>query len=793
MSALIKSCPKGQRHIYIPVLLATTILAGAPFALAQEAQPVAGLEEIIVTAQKRAENLQTVPISIQVLGADSLKELHVSDFNDYVKYLPSVTFQTSGPSQAKIYMRGVASGENANHSGPLPSVGIYLDEQPVTTIQGALDVHVYDIARVEALAGPQGTLYGASSEAGTIRIITNKPEIGKFKAGYDIGVNQVAHGGVGYTGEGFINAPISDKAAIRLVGWYQHDAGYIDNVHGARTYPSSGKADDNAALAKDNYNDATTWGGRAALKINLDDNWTVTPSIMGQDQKSNGLSAFDPHVGDLKVIHFNPESNHDRWFQAALTVEGKIGNFDVVYAGAYMKRNIDSQSDYSDYSFFYDTLAGYGVYWYDNNGDLINPSQYIVGKDRFTKMSHELRLSSPKDNRLRFVGGLFMQRQTHGIEQDYKINGLATSISVPGWPDTIWLTEQKRIDRDYAAFGELSFDLTDKLTATGGLRAFKADNSLVGFFGYGAGYSSHTGEAACFGPAVVAGSPCTNLDKRTKENGVIHRLNLTYKIDDKAMIYATWSRGFRPGGINRRGTLPPYHSDYLTNYELGWKSSWADNRLRFNGALFWEEWKNIQLSFLGQNGLTEIVNAGNARIKGIEASLTAQPTTAFTLTGAATYIDAKTKNDFCKYANPQFDCTLLGPSGETDNEVLAPAGTELPVTPKFKANMTARYEFLVHDLNAHLQGSVVYQGASWVQLKLLERGILGKMEPYAVFDFTAGVQKDNWSVEAFVQNAFDKRGSTTRSVECLETVCGGQVYTVPNRPRLIGIKFGQNF
>ena len=179
------------------------------------------LAEIIVTAEKRAQNLQNVPLSIQAFDTRELQRLHVTDFNQYVKYLPTVSFQeVEGPSFEHTYMRGIASGGDGNHSGSLPSVGMYLDEQPVTTIDGNLNIHIYDIQRVESLAGPQGTLYGASSEAGTIRIITNKPDVHKFEAGYDLDGNSVDHGGVGYTAEGFVNLPIADIAAVRLVGWY---------------------------------------------------------------------------------------------------------------------------------------------------------------------------------------------------------------------------------------------------------------------------------------------------------------------------------------------------------------------------------------------------------------------------------------------------------------------------------------------------------------------------------------------------------------------------------------------
>ena len=256
-----------------------TLLAGMS-AYAQTTS--GGLEEIVVTAQKRTEDLQSVPLSIQALGTQRLQELNVQRFDDYVRFLPSVSFQSVGPGFAAVYMRGVASGGDGNHSASLPSVGIYLDEQPITTIQGALDVHLYDIARIEALAGPQGTLYGASSQAGTIRIITNKPDPAEFDAGYGLEVNSVDSGDIGYLAEGMVNLPINDRTAVRLVGWHRHDAGYIDNVYRERTFPTSGITVDNANFVENNYNEAYTTGARAALRLDLTDNWTITPQVMAQ-------------------------------------------------------------------------------------------------------------------------------------------------------------------------------------------------------------------------------------------------------------------------------------------------------------------------------------------------------------------------------------------------------------------------------------------------------------------------------------------------------------------------------
>ena len=348
--------PRRKRPGVIPLATAiSAILAGAPLAHAAD-ESSATLDSVIVTAQKREENLQQVPLSIQAIGSDQLEQLHISDFDDYAKFLPSVSFTSIGPGQAAAYFRGVASGENNNHSGPLPSVGIYLDEQPITTTIGALDIHLYDIARVESLAGPQGTLYGASSQAGTLRIITNKPKAGTFEAGYDLEGNAVASGSPGYVAEAFINLPIGDNMAIRLVGWSEHEGGYIDNIANTRTFPTAGITMNNYAIAKDDYNDVDTAGARAALGIDLTDNWTVTTTLMAQNQESNGIFGYDKNIGELEVSHYYPESVKDNWAQAALTVEGKIANFDVTYAGAYLKRKIEGHADYSDYSYFYDVL-----------------------------------------------------------------------------------------------------------------------------------------------------------------------------------------------------------------------------------------------------------------------------------------------------------------------------------------------------------------------------------------------------------------------------------------------------
>ena len=790
-----KTKPRNGARLARGTLATAIVFAISTSAWAQQASteeaPV--LDAVTVTAQKRSENLQKVPISIQVLGTEQLDELHVTDFQDIATQFPSVSFQRLGevPSNFQVYMRGVASGGDGNHSGPLPTVGVYLDEQPVTTIRGAIDLHPYDIQRVEALAGPQGTLYGASSQAGTIRIITNKPDASGFAAGYGLELNSISDGGTGHVAEGFINLPMGENAAIRLVGWDRDDAGFIDNVFGERTFPTSGITIDNADRAADDFNFSDTTGARAALKIDLNDNWTITPSIITQRQDINGSFGVDPDVGDLQTTQFYPQTSEDRWTQSALTVQGRIGNFDVTYAYAHLDRDLDTESDYSDYAYWYDTLFGYGTYFYDDNGDLINPSQYIQARNGYKKQTHELRIASPAENRFRFVAGVFWQEQDNDIQERYRIDGLADSLSVTGWEDTLWLTRQQRQDKDQAFFGEVSYDITDRLTATAGMRFFEVDNSLRGFFGFNDGYSSNPtyGEGACNTQSLppYPNAPCEVFNKSVQENDSLGKFNLSYQINDDAMVYGTWSEGYRPGGINRRGTLDPYVSDYLTNWELGWKTRWADGRLTFNGAVFQQEWEDFQFAILGQNGLTEIKNANQAQIRGIEADISWAATYNLRLSGGVAIYDAELTENYCGFTDANGDPETNCASPE------APSGTRLPITADFKGNLTARYTFDVGSFEAHVQGQVLHEGKRSTDLRTAERAILGDLGAYTLFDLSAGFGRGNWDVDFYIKNVFDERAELSRFAQCAEAVCGEQAYTVVARPRTFGVRFSQDF
>ena len=321
-------------------------------------------------------------------------------------------------------------------------------------------------------------------EAGVLRIITNKPDPRKVEGGIDVEGNVFTDGNAGGKVEGFYNQPLTNNLAVRAVGYYEKDGGYIDNPPATRVFPVSGIAQH--TTGQNNFNPVEKYGGRVALRWDLAPNWTLTPTVFAQETIAHGVFGYEPQFGDLKVQQFSPDRSRDRFYQAAATLTGKVGNFDVTYAGAYMEREINSVTDYSDYSYFYDKLFGSGAFIADKNGNLINPAQQVIGHDRFSKLSHELRIASPASERLRGIAGLFYERQTHNISQLYNIQNFPADgtevpgnyASVPGYPGDIWVTKQYRVDRDYAAFADGSFDLIrDRLILSGGIRGFLSRNT----------------------------------------------------------------------------------------------------------------------------------------------------------------------------------------------------------------------------------------------------------------------------------------------------------------------------
>jgi iron complex outermembrane receptor protein len=825
-----------------PIASAVLLALASPVLMAQDTET---LGEVIVTAQKREQSLQDVPISIEALDNETLDELNIQNFKDYVQFLPTVTMAASdgaGSGFSAVYMRGVATGGDGQATTSQPSVGMYLDEQPITTIQGNLDVHLYDVARVEALAGPQGTLYGASSQAGTIRIITNKPDPSGFDANFALEGNYVDMEEPGYVAEGMVNLPMGENAAIRLVGWAKHEAGWIDNVLATRTYEGdpSTDADDftvsNADLAEDNYNEIDTVGARAQLRVNLGENWSLTPSLTFQRMDQEGSWADDltdgnPDTGyvvrgDQTVAHYRAEYANDEWYQAGLTVEGSISDWDVVYSANYLDREFDGQFDYSEYSYWYNIAYTYFTALYPNSdGEIINPSHAFSNDDKYERMSHEIRISSPQDRRVRGLIGLFYQKQEHDFYQEFgRIRNLALRRTPNGndpnatrsFPGVVYLNSMDREDTDQAVFGTLSFDVTDTLELSVGARYFEPEVTIEGFFGFGLGLNpyeaptgpdepgaienggegafdplspwwSSTGEWRCPSQADFRNgkSPCQNVDKGIKESDSVYRVDLSWNATETSMLYATWSEGYRPGGVQRDPRAGDFLSDFLTNYELGWKTRWADDRFQFNGAIFYDEWDDIQISFQGENGITQVANGPSAQVSGAELQLDWLPTDSLRLAASLAYYDTELQDDFCDFADTDGD-------GDLDCDVLnAPEGSPLPLTPEFKGSLIGRYTFPTGGWESYLQGALSYQESAPSSIYIVQNAQLGEIPSSTFLDLAYGLGNDKYNFEIFLSNATDEDAPVTIASDC--AICEVQPWGVQRRPRTVGLRFSQDF
>jgi outer membrane receptor protein involved in Fe transport len=772
------------------------------------------LEEVIVSAQKREQNLQDVAVSIQVLGSEQLENLQVRAFEDFINFLPTVSYTAQGgpggPGFGQVYMRGIASGGDGNHSASMPSVGYYLDEQPVTTINQVLDIYMYDIARVETLAGPQGTLYGQGSQSGTIRIITNKPEIGVSTGGYDLELNTVKSGDVGYNASGFWNIPIGETAAIRLVAWYENTGGYIDQVPTTMFFPGpQSNLVDNADFAGKNQNEVTKVGMRALLKVDLNDNWSVTPGFMFQNADTDGYWDHNPEFfGDLETGRLWPASGKDDWYQASLTLDGTIGDVNMVYAGAYLDRDQDYQYDYSDYTEYwayyltnpdYYDAPGYCVY-YNDAGDCAIGTQYVDAQNDFTRQSHELRFQSSADQRFRWVGGLFYQKQKHSFDLQYTVPDSAVATSVVEGGNVVWQTKQVREDRDKAVFGEITYDFTEKFSGTLGARYFDYENSLYGFNGFLRHCTGQyiDGEFVEI-PADEGGEiqyPCFDtriLDDVAKGDDWAFKGNLEYRIDDDTLIYATYSQGFRAGGVNRARVegIPKYGPDFVDNYEFGWKTTLAGGSVRFNGAVYLLDWDKFQFGFLDfeVSNLTIVQNVGNARTKGVEWELTWAANESNTVSFSGTYNNAELKTPFWRDQDDE-------DAGLPPN---APKGTPMPYVPEWQLAGIWRSNFNYGPLPGFFQAAVSYTGKRWNDLDTLNVPARQEMDAYTLVNVSTGIEKDNWTLTFFINNLFDERAEIDiedpgyGGLSNLQRPPGHKWTTVTNRPRFFGIRFSQRF
>ena len=784
-------------------------LAAAVSAVAAGAQTAHAdqyLEEVVVTATKRAETLQEVPLAVTAFTTDDIEKRGFNNFEDYAKYVPGLSFGKREPNGTSIVFRGVAA--SGLQYGARASSCVYLDEQPITAAGNNPDPRLVDIERLEALRGPQGTLFGDSCQSGTLRILTNKPDETAFDSWVEASGTSVAKGDPGYDVSAMVNVPLGKQVALRVVGFRAEEGGFVDNV----LHTSPGGTFTNANIAKDNVNTKDYTGGRVALRWLPTSDVTVDATAIFQKTDVAGFGDVNLDVGDLQQVRFSKENSDDTWYQLSLSTEAKLGWADATVTGTYFNRKVRYHADATDYLFYNFQNAVDRVYYpaiYDFGGD---PRGGRTFNDQKAKSyTVEARLATPADSDSRWNGlvGFFFNRTNNftyfksdnaslpGSPAFYYLNYLAYYIRYdangPNYRGTdqayplgptrnwYWATYDQTLDQ-YAIFSELGFDFTDNFKVTIGGRWYWVDESrhvIIGGLQQGAK------------PNVLTDLVFSDERSQSDESGFLPKVNVEYHINDANMIYFTYSEGFRSGGGNaaRRdsifaGPFSSYRSDKLINYEFGAKTEWLDRRLLVNIAAYRMKWNDIQIQVEDpQQNLFQLgfVNFPEAKIDGVEVDTRWVPSEQWDLGGSMSYNDARISRT-----------ATLTASGYTFS-ITAIKGTRLPITPRWKGNIYAEYTFPTNLFGAepYVRFDFSHVGDSVNSLAGVEAIIGGVptqvQDAYDQGDLKIGLEHDMWSATFFVDNLWDERGQVF-----LNNRWGKQRLSI-TQPRTIGVSFRKRF
>ena len=846
-----------KQNKILPSLSALALVNTAAFSGIVAGQSQATVEEIVVTARKKAESLQDVPVSVSALREETLEERGINVFEDYLLQLPGVTAGGSGPGQSTIYIRGLASTTpnltTAGVAGLTPNVSFYLDEQPLAQPGRNLDVYAADIARIEVLAGPQGTLFGASSQAGVVRMISNKPVIGEQSSSLEVESRFTSGGDNGGKFEFVSNVPLGSSSALRFVAYSDKRGGYIDQVAGtlnasaSARFRTAGTVRQNGlpvassragfqaganlsgvnlinanAIVKENANPVTYDGFRASIAHEINDNWDANVTVAQQTIESDGVFFVDPTLGDLEIQRYSEDTINDEFDNMSVTIEGSIGDLEVVYAGAYTDRATDQIVDYTDYLFVGQYLPYYicdGSVTYPGaagpQGTCQAPDLYVDSTTNTEVVTHEFRVNAPISDTMTVTAGAFFSDLEltelnfftyPGSTKNLGWNGVtgwapnyphtnppagttggntgAGWYSVPG-PFTapvIFWNDIRRTDEQKGVFGEVNVDLSDTMELTVGARWYDIAVDLEGsanssFYNFNAATES-TCCGANLSTQYAPGNPNGYPDK-AETDGVIGKATLSWNPSEDIMYYVTWSEGFRPGLLNRPvGATNPdetytvkaeVDTDEVTNYEFGWKTVLRDGQLRFNGSAFMVDISGLQSTVFDPSivNLFFSDNAADAEIRGIEG-------------------------DFIYYTNRN-GLVVSGAFSSLDTEItksLVPTadvvvGADLAFAPGFQANLAVRKEWGMSSGNTgHLQ----------LQAARSEKSFSDIMEPnkavqssHHFINFRYGMGNDDWSAELYVDNVTDKRAQISN------TFVFDRQRVAVIKPRTLGLRYKRNF
>ena len=835
--------------------LKLSLLASTPFWLfsiplqAQDDGAPLRIEEIVVTATKRAESTQDIPVAVQALGHITLEQTDVDVFTDYLLQLPSVSSGGSGPGQGTIYIRGLASTTpnlaTAGVAGLAPNVALYLDEQPVTQVGRNLDVYAADLNRIEVLPGPQGTLFGASSQAGTIRLITNKPNLDEVEARIAGGVSFTKNGEMSEKLEAMINYPLVEgQWALRGVFYIDQQGGFIDNVAGSVSLAESARfaqsvlrpngvpttagfqvnddltdvrfiAASNQQLVEDDFNDASYTGFRIGSTVTISDDWNATVSHMRQQIDSEGVFFYDPELDDpddLSIERYSRDEIDDDFDNTAWTVEGRLGALQLVYAGAFLNRDTDQQVDYTDYLFVGQFLPYYlcdAAVSYPGDaapsGTCQAPVLFMDSETETEILTHELRFVTPSENRLKATFGGFYSDQKlierndfvyptsqfaesfteggFGFPQNEPLPGSSASNPNPRPFGVIFFNDITRTDQQLGFFGEITYDLIpDTISLTGGIRYHDVDVRLRGSANSSFGNFGTTDQNQ-FG---------TNLDEQFNGTQVINGVLVPEGAEAEGVVFK--------GNIS---WTPNDNTLIYFTYSEGYRPGLPNRPAGAGGGLVpaivrTDEVTNYELGWkldLFDNSLRFNGNIFYVDIKDLQVTIFDPTITNLFFSDNAA--DARIKGiegDFIWHPQMVSGLQVIGAFSFLDTEVtdlvgasvaIAQPGEGLSYAPSFQGNLRVRYEWgLSEAVTAHIQPAITYSTASFSDVVLINRI---EQEGYFLAGISLGVNMENWSVEVFAENLTDERAQLNNNL-----IYDRERITV-NRPRTFGMRFSVDF
>jgi len=793
------------------------LVAAVSVALGLSGPAFAVIEEVVVTATKRESSTQDIPVAVSVLDEKSMSELGVTNFEDYMLQLPGVTAGGSGPGQNTIYIRGVASSTPAlttsGVAGLAPNVALYLDEQPLSQPGRNLDVYAADLSRVEVLAGPQGTLFGASSQAGTVRLITNKPDPSYSGGKIKLGTAFTKDGDMSSNVEAVFNTPVNDSLTIRGVVYHDNQGGYVDNVRGTQNLRESGRfrtADtvrlnglavgsragiqansdlsgvtfidaDNSAIAEENFNDVTYSGGRITGSWESESGWKFTLAHTYQKIEADGVFFSDPSLDDYEIQRYEEDELDETLHNTNWTIEGRLGGLDVIYTGAYTDRETDQIVDYTDYMFVGDYLPYYvcdGSVTYPSGapaGTCNSPALFVDSLTETEISTHELRFATDAEKRVSATFGLFYSDLELRELNDFTYPSSALAISFNGtpgfgpnfsaqganvkdpgqWPaGVIFRNDILRSDEQKGVFGEVTFNVSDTFAIIAGARWYDVEvdlqGSAAGSFGnFGATQDNNAGNN--LDTLFSAPNPDT-----ANADGTIAKLTLNWTPTDSSLYYFTYSEGFRPGLLNRPGGRSNPAGTYTVPFAID-----TDDLTNFEVGLKTDLLDNT-LRFNASLFFSEIERLQTGIFDASIVNL-------FFSDNAA---DAEVKGlegDFIWQPASRDGLSIIGAFSIIDSEitkVITPTndvvlGDELAYAPQFQFSLKARYEWNTDSgSTVHVMPHLTYSDEAFSDIITINRA---QIDDWLLLGFTAGVEKDQWLVEFYAENLTNEKASIANS------------------------------